>query len=52
MNLTYFALGPAHSLQHLLAKFGVVIAPGTVPGVNRPLTFPAGCIQSNNNFIK
>lgn len=45
---TYLALGPAHSLQHLLAKFGVVIAPGAVPGVNGPLLFPPGCRDSRN----
>lgn len=31
---TDLAFGPAHTLQHLLAKFGFIITPGAVPGVN------------------
>lgn len=38
--ITYLSLGPPHSLKHLLAKFGVIITPGAVPGVDRPLKLP------------
>lgn len=38
--ITYLSLGPPHSLKHLLAKFGVIITPSAVPGVDRPLKLP------------
>lgn len=48
---THLALGPAHSLQHLLAKLGVILAPGAVPGVHGPLLFLPGCVPSRGIIV-
>ena len=49
---THLALWPAHSLQHLLAKFGVIFTPGAVPGVDRPLLFPLGWRQRAATLLR
>lgn len=34
---SYLSFGPAHLFQHLLAKFGVIVAPGAVSWIHGPL---------------
>lgn len=40
---SYLSFGPAHLFQHLLAKFGVIVAPSAVPWIHRPLLLFPGC---------